>query len=126
MTGGPVAPKGTNCPLYRKDVSKVCHTCEWYTRIQGVHPQTGEHLDKWLCAMKAQVLAVLDVGKAATAGAATTQELRNDMQHERRQQTRLLATQLLPNNNGPLLLADAIPVVKNHGVMNGENDERNG
>ena len=113
MTGGPIAPKGTICPLHRKDVSRVCHTCAWYTRIQGVNPQTGEHLDKWLCAITAQVLAVLDVGKAATAGAATTQELRNDMKRERGQQTRLLATQLLPNNNGRLLIQ-------------GNDDERHG
>lgn len=106
MTGGPVAPKGTTCPLFRKDVSRVCHTCAWYTRIQGIHPQTGEQLDKWMCAITATVLATLDAGKAATVGAATTQELRNDMQRERVQHTRVLATQLLDNGSKPLLLTN--------------------
>lgn len=106
MTGKPIAAPGTRCPLWRKDVSKVCHTCEWYSRIQGMHPQTGEQLDKWMCAVTAQLLATLDAGKAATVGAATTQELRNDMQRERTQHTRVLASQLITNNNSPLLLTD--------------------
>ncbi len=42
---------GTVCPLHRKDVSKVCHTCDWYTRLIGKHPQTNEQIDEWGCAI---------------------------------------------------------------------------
>lgn len=111
MTGKPIAAAGLRCPLWRKDVSKVCHICVWFTRIQGYHPQTGEQLDQWMCAQSAQVLATLDAGKAATGGAAATQELRNDLQIERGRHTRLIASK-------PLLLSN------DKRVDNGAYDER--
>lgn len=92
MTGKPIEPKGLYCPLWRKDVSRVCHTCVLFTKIGGVHPQTGEHIDQWLCAYNAAVLVGLDVARAAHVGGAVTQELRNDMHRERQAQTRVLAS----------------------------------
>lgn len=57
----PRAPKGMKCPDYRgffgaKDVSKVCHKCEFYVRLYGVNPNArvpgdmGEVIDRWGCA----------------------------------------------------------------------------
>lgn len=92
MTGKPIAVKGEFCPLWRRDVSKVCHTCAWFSRIEGVHPQTGERVDMWKCAISLQVIATLEAAKAATMGGATTQELRNDLHRDRQSQTRLLAS----------------------------------
>ena len=103
--GKPIADKGLNCPLWRKDVSKVCHTCAWYGPITGVHPQTGERVDAWQCAITSTVLAVLETAKCAAEGGAATQELRNDMHVDRQAQTRLLLTQI-PNNNSNLRLTD--------------------
>ena len=92
------------CPLERCDVSRVCHKCAWFTHVEGIHPQTGERVDKWMCAQVMQVLATLEAAKAATAGGAVTQELRNDMHRERQAQTRLLFSR--PINNGPIRLLD--------------------
>jgi hypothetical protein len=92
MTGKPIEPKGLYCPLWRKDVSKVCHTCALFTKVSGVHPQTGENIDRWMCAYNAAVLAALDTARAAHVGAAVTQELRNDMHRDRQAQTRVLAS----------------------------------
>ena len=44
----------TTCPL-----GSVCeeikdnklHRCAWYTCLAGQHPQTGEMIDEWRCAM---------------------------------------------------------------------------
>jgi hypothetical protein len=41
----------TKCPLWKKDVYYVCHTCEFYTLVRGKHPQTGEVFDNWGCAL---------------------------------------------------------------------------
>lgn len=87
---GPIAPKGTNCPLWKKDVSKVCHTCEWYEPIFGTHPQTGERIDKWMCAMKALIITTIDAGKQAGATADAVQHLRNDQLAERSTGARVL------------------------------------
>lgn len=92
MTGKPIAVKGEFCPLWRRDVSKVCNTCAWFSHIEGVHPQTGERVDMWKCAISLQVIATLEAAKAATVGGATTQALRNDMHQDRQSQTRLLSS----------------------------------
>ena len=39
------------CPLWRRDVSKVCHTCEWYVHLIGTNPQTEERIDDWGCSI---------------------------------------------------------------------------
>ncbi len=105
MNWKPPAPKGMRCPLERKDVSRVCHRCAWYTEIKGTHPQTGAQLEQWMCAQTAVVLTTLEAAKAATEGGAVTQELRNDMQRERQAQTRLLMSRPLPQ----AMLAPAPP-----------------
>lgn len=105
-TERPRCKPGLYCPLWRKDVSKVCHSCAWFSRVTGVDPQTGAAVDHWACAITMQVLATLDAAKAAHAGGATTQELRNDLLRERQQQARLLFSQRvpsLPSSNVPLL-----------------------
>ncbi len=50
-TEKPRRTAGTVCPLHRKDVSKVCHTCEWYLLVRGSNPQTGDQIDEWGCAI---------------------------------------------------------------------------
>ena len=102
MTGKPIAKPGLNCPLYRKDVSKVCYKCAWFNHIEGVNPQTGARVDEWMCAQNMQVLATLESAKASNASGAVTQELRNDMHRERQAATRLLYSR--PLTPGPLIL----------------------
>lgn len=87
---GPIAAPGSICPLRGKDVSKVCHVCAWHVLLEGIHPQTGERLNRWMCAVTAQVLTSIDAGRAAAETGATVQAMRNDQHHERRAQTRLL------------------------------------
>lgn len=110
--GKPIADPGMKCPLWRKDVSKVCHTCAWYGSIAGKHPQTGQPVDQWQCAITLTVLSTLETAKATHEAGATTQELRNDLYVERTTQTRLLMSRVNPvvpqlgNNNNPLRLTD--------------------
>lgn len=75
--GKPIAPKGTYCPLWRKDVSKVCHTCEWYTLIRGKHPQSEEMIDQWGCAMAWGPILMINAAHEARQGAAATESFRN-------------------------------------------------
>jgi hypothetical protein len=105
MAGKPIATKGMTCPLWRKDVSRVCHTCAWFSHVEGVNPQTGARVDEWMCAITMQVLATLEAAKAATAGSATTQELRNDLHAERKTQTRLLMSRPLGQTDDRQVIA---------------------
>jgi len=52
----PHAKPGTFCPLWKKDKSKVCHTCEFWVRMYGRNPNpkdphTVEMIDDWRCAI---------------------------------------------------------------------------
>ena len=39
------------CPLWKKPMKSVCHTCSWWTHIRGKHPQGEEIVDQWGCAI---------------------------------------------------------------------------
>jgi len=47
----PHADEGTNCPLFQKDMSEVCHKCAWWTRVMGKDPQSENMIDDWRCAV---------------------------------------------------------------------------
>jgi hypothetical protein len=75
----PRAEKGTTCPLHRKDVSKVCHECEWFVAVRGMHPQTGEEIDKWACAIAWGPQMLINVAREVRGGAAATESFRNEV-----------------------------------------------
>lgn len=109
-TERPHCKPGLYCPLWRKDVSKVCHTCAWFSHVTGTDPQTGAPVSQWMCAQTMMVLATMDAAKAAYEGGAVTQHLRNDLLAERQQQARLLISRPLmqPQSSVPLLSTRAI------------------
>jgi hypothetical protein len=45
----PNTTKGTFCPLLKKDC--VGLQCNWFMRVQGVNPNTGDQVDEWACAI---------------------------------------------------------------------------
>jgi hypothetical protein len=75
----PIAPQGNYCPLWRKDVSKVCHTCEWYERMVGTHPSTGEPMDKWGCAIRWMPILQIEARKGMDGVQKATESFRNEM-----------------------------------------------
>ncbi len=79
MTGKPIAPKGTKCPLWRKDVSKICHECEWYDKIEGTHPLTGARVDKWMCALNRMILMQTETAKQAYGTSDAVISFRNEV-----------------------------------------------
>ena len=57
----------TTCPLgstCEKIVEGKIRTCAWYMTIKGTDTQTGEQVDKQMCAIVAQALLVMDNTKA--------------------------------------------------------------
>lgn len=98
MDSKPINQSGMKCPIWQKPVNKCCHECELYTHIAGIHPTTGDYIDKWMCAHVAAIQVTIDAGKQAMASAATIQALRNDLHAERQRQTRLLSSHRLEEN----------------------------
>jgi len=68
--------QGTFCPLIKKDCIQM--QCSWFTQLRGVHPQTGQEIDEWLCAVSALPLLQIEVAKQARSGAAATESFRNE------------------------------------------------
>lgn len=75
----PLGPKDLDCPMWRKPMVKVCHQCPWWQQVRGAHPQTGEVLDRWDCAIALLPLLTIEVAQQARQGGAATESLRNEI-----------------------------------------------
>lgn len=74
----PRRPAGTRCPLWRKDVSKVCHTCELYEAIpvqDEVNPAIARA--EWRCSFVLSVIAQRSMHAAIDGVQAATESFRN-------------------------------------------------
>ena len=69
--------QGTFCPLIKKDCIQT--QCSWFTQLRGVHPQTGQEIDEWMCAVASLPMLQIEVAKQARSGAAATESFRNEM-----------------------------------------------
>jgi hypothetical protein len=68
--------QGTFCPLIKKDCIQT--QCSWFTQLRGTHPQTGQEIDEWMCAISAFPMLQIEVAKQARSGAAATESFRNE------------------------------------------------
>lgn len=65
------------CPL----VGEECwgHECEWFQKIQGNHPQTGEHIDKYMCAHLWNNILLIENSQMQRQTGAAVESFRNEM-----------------------------------------------
>lgn len=79
-TQKPRRAPGVTCPLWRKDVSKVCHTCDmWEPLLVGVKVEgrlQGE-TDLWACTIKHQTFLMRDLIKSVDGVQQATESFRN-------------------------------------------------
>ena len=87
----PQAPKGQSCPLWQKDVSKVCHTCPWYILVRGSDPNTGKEIDTWDCSIAWLPTLLLNTAQETRQGAAATESFRNEMVKAHEQSVQVMA-----------------------------------
>jgi hypothetical protein len=74
---------GTFCPLIKKDCVQL--QCAWFTQLRGTHPQTGQEIDEWMCAIASMPMLQIEVAKQARSGAAATESFRNEVVRESEQ-----------------------------------------
>ncbi len=105
----PQASPGSNCPQYRKDVSKVCHKCEWYINIKGNHPQSGDQIDQWGCAITFNALIgvgiVQSIENRVGGLQAATESFRNETVKANQLACQVIAA-TAGQRNGSILLED--------------------
>lgn len=96
---GPSRDPGFTCPLMRKDVSEVCHKCDWYVQLRGTNPNTGEPVqDEWGCAVTMNLLVSVHVAQETRQTGAAIESFRNEVV---RQHQAIVAGAALPQLEGP-------------------------
>ncbi len=67
-----------NCPL---NGFKPCKKfdCGWFIQIRGKHPQTGEELDEYGCAMAMMPMLMIENSRQTSQAGAAIESFRNEM-----------------------------------------------
>ena len=67
---------GKFCPLIGKDC--ICLECSWFTEVRGTHPQTGEQIDEWGCAVTWMPVLLIDNTQQQRQTGAAVESFRNE------------------------------------------------
>ena len=68
---------GTYCPLIKKDCIQT--KCAWFTQVRGTHPQTGEPVDEWGCAISWMPVLLIENSQQQRQTGAAVESFRNEM-----------------------------------------------
>lgn len=68
---------GTFCPLVGGDCKQL--QCSWFVQLRGKHPQTGEPMDEWDCAVKWLPVLLIEGAQESRQTAAAVESFRNVM-----------------------------------------------
>jgi hypothetical protein len=67
-----------NCPI---DNFKPCRKfdCAWFIQIRGRHPQTGEEIDEYGCAMAMMPMLMIENSRQTSQAGSAIESFRNEM-----------------------------------------------
>ena len=68
--------QGKFCPLIGKDCIGL--QCSWFTQIRGNHPQTGELVDEWGCAVTWMPMLMIENSQQQRQTGAAVESFRNE------------------------------------------------
>ena len=68
---------GTYCPLIKKDCIQT--KCAWFTQVRGTHPQTGQEVDEWGCAISWMPVLLIENSQQQRHTGAAVESFRNEM-----------------------------------------------
>jgi hypothetical protein len=92
-----IEPKA-NCPL---DGFKPCREldCAWFMKVQGRHPQNGNEVEEWGCAIAWLPVLMIENSQMQRQTGAAVESFRNEMvkANETNQQVLLSTIQTTPN-----------------------------
>lgn len=69
-------PDEGGCPILGKCVK---HKCPWYIQVMGQHPQTGEQLNKFACAIAWLPTLLIENSQQQRQTGAAVETLRNEV-----------------------------------------------
>lgn len=65
------------CPLVKGDCKQL--GCSWFTQVRGKHPQTGEDIDQWGCAITWLPILMIENSQQQRQTGAAVESFRNEM-----------------------------------------------
>ena len=68
--------QGKFCPLIGEDCLGL--KCSWFTQIRGNHPQTGELIDEWVCAVTWMPTLLIENSQQQRQTGAAVESFRNE------------------------------------------------
>ena len=72
-----IEPK-SNCPLNNFEPCKQMD-CAWFMKVAGTHPNTGEQLEDWGCAMTMMPMMLIENARQQHNTASAVESFRNEM-----------------------------------------------
>ena len=98
-----IEPKN-NCPLNSFEPCKQLD-CAWFIELHGTHPNTGEPIKDWGCAMAMMPMMLIENAKQQHSTAAAVESFRNEMvkSNEMGQQVLLATIQAQPKQTSYIL-----------------------
>ena len=69
-------PLGSQCEEARE--GKLLR-CRWYVLVRGLHPQTGEEIDHWDCAIAWLPVLTVEMSRTNRGQTAALESFRNEM-----------------------------------------------
>jgi hypothetical protein len=69
--------QGKHCPMLDKDC--IQFKCMFWMQLRGTHPQTGESVDEWDCAVKWLPVLLIEGAKETRQTGAAIESFRNEM-----------------------------------------------
>jgi hypothetical protein len=72
-----IEPKA-NCPLHNFEPCKQLD-CAWFLKIRGTHPNTGEDVDDWGCAIAWMPVLLIENSQQQRQTGAAVESFRNEM-----------------------------------------------
>tara|TARA_A100000164_G_scaffold275084_1_gene247060 strand:+ start:123 stop:449 length:327 start_codon:yes stop_codon:yes gene_type:complete len=69
--------QGKFCPLIGKDCIGL--QCAWFTQVRGMHPQTGEDIDEWDCAIQWMPVLLIENSRKQNETSVAVESFRNEM-----------------------------------------------
>ena len=113
----PQREEGMICPMFRKDVSEVCHKCEWFQSQLVTKPSApGEPFEHWACALNMFVVVGRDMGAAVNGLQVATEGFRNEMSTQSKVQH--AATQKMQEHSQNLVGAVLEMLTENENRLN--------
>jgi hypothetical protein len=98
-----IEPKN-NCPLNSFEPCKQLD-CAWFIELHGTHPNTGEPIKDWGCAMAMMPMMLIENAKQQHSTASAVESFRNEMvkSNEMGQQVLLATIQAQPKQTSYIL-----------------------